>query len=171
MVSNGFSARQTMSTIKCHGNFRPQIYLINLRFLNSNDPCCKLKVSWLNVSNANLETAIFVWRHGKIKGSIFNLNFLKRTYDKNFPRDHKFCNKRNILCFKSWLTVNNKNTQTPCFSTLRFSCISPEPIDLQKLYLHFFISIFESSPLEQEFSKFDGTISWYWQNINFPIKS
>ena len=36
MVSNGFSARQAMSTLKCHGNFRPEIYFINLRLLNSN---------------------------------------------------------------------------------------------------------------------------------------
>ena len=28
-----------MSTIKCHGNFGPQIYLINLRLLNSNVSC------------------------------------------------------------------------------------------------------------------------------------
>ena len=40
-------------------------------------------------------------------------------------------------------TVNNKKTRTPCFSTLRFSRISPEPLDLQKIYLHSFISIFE----------------------------
>ena len=36
VVSNGFSARQTMSTLKCHRNFRPKIYLINFRLLNSN---------------------------------------------------------------------------------------------------------------------------------------
>ena len=37
VVSNGFSARQAMSTLKCHGkNFRPEIYFINLRLLNSN---------------------------------------------------------------------------------------------------------------------------------------
>ena len=36
-----------------------------------------------------------------------------------------------------YTTVNNKKTRTPCFSTLRFSRISPEPIDLQKIYLHF----------------------------------
>ena len=40
-------------------------------------------------------------------------------------------------------TVNNKKTRTPCFSTLRFSRISPEPLKLQKIYLHFFISIFK----------------------------
>ena len=40
-------------------------------------------------------------------------------------------------------TVNSKKTRTPCFSTLRFSRISPEPLDLQKIYLHMFISIFE----------------------------
>ena len=31
-------------------------------------------------------------------------------------------------------TVNNKKTRTPCFSTLRFPRISPEPLDLQKIY-------------------------------------
>ena len=31
---------------------------------------------------------------------------LKRTYVNNFPRDHQFCNKTNILCFKSWLNPN-----------------------------------------------------------------
>ena len=36
MVSNDFSALQTMSTLKCHGNFRPEIDLINLRLLDSN---------------------------------------------------------------------------------------------------------------------------------------
>ena len=36
VVSNGFSAQQTMSTLKCHGNFRPESYFINLRLLNSN---------------------------------------------------------------------------------------------------------------------------------------
>ena len=41
------------------------------------------------------------------------------------------------------LTVDNKKTRTPCFSTSRFSRISPEPLDLQKIYLHYFISIFE----------------------------
>ena len=40
-------------------------------------------------------------------------------------------------------TVDNKKTYTPCFSTLRFSRISPEPLKLQKIYLHFFISIFK----------------------------
>ena len=28
-------------------------------------------------------------------------------------------------------TVNNKKTRTPCFSTFRFSCISPEPLEVQ----------------------------------------
>ena len=40
-------------------------------------------------------------------------------------------------------TVDNKKTRTPCFSTLRFSCISPEPLKLQKIYLHFCISVFK----------------------------
>ena len=44
-VSIVFSAQQTMSTLKCHGNFRPEIYLINLRLLNSSAPfCCSV---WL----------------------------------------------------------------------------------------------------------------------------
>ena len=56
--------------------------------------------------------------------------------------------------FKLWLipevtihTVNNKKTRTPCFSTLRFSRISPEPLKLQKIYLHFFISVFKDNQL------------------------
>ena len=56
-------------------------------------------------------------------------------------------------------TVNNKKTRTPCFLTLRFSRISPEPLDLQKIYLHFLYQFLKSSPLEQEFSKFDDKIS------------
>ena len=40
-------------------------------------------------------------------------------------------------------TVNNKKIRTPCFSTLRFSRMSPEPLKLQKIYLHFFISVFK----------------------------
>ena len=32
-----FSARETMSNLKCHGNFRPEIYLINLRLLKRNE--------------------------------------------------------------------------------------------------------------------------------------
>ena len=37
-------------------------------------------------------------------------------------------------------TVDNKKTHPPCFSTFRFSCISPEPLELQKSYLHLFAS-------------------------------
>ena len=32
---------------------------------------------------------------------MFFLVFIKRTYDKKFPRDQLFCNKTNILCFES----------------------------------------------------------------------
>ena len=42
-----------------------------------------------------------------------------------------------------WPTVINKKTCTACFSTSSFSRISPEPLELQKLYLQFFISIFK----------------------------
>ena len=45
-------------------------------------------------------------------------------------------------------TVNNKKTHTPCFSTLRFSRISPEPLELQKIYLHLFILVFEELSAE-----------------------
>ena len=45
--------------------------------------------------------------------------------------------------FEKVFTVNNKKTRTPCFSTLRFSRISPEPLKLKKIYLHFFISAFK----------------------------
>ena len=45
--------------------------------------------------------------------------------------------------FYSGSTVDNKKTRTPCFSTLRISRISPEPHDLQKIDLHFFISVFK----------------------------
>ena len=38
-------------------------------------------------------------------------------------------------------TVNNKKTHTPCFSTFRFSRISPEPLELQKIYLDLFVSL------------------------------
>ena len=64
------------------------------------------------------------------------------------------------MVIKSWRferTVNNKKTRTPCFSTLHFSRISPEPLELQKTYLHLFISVFED--LKQELFKFDDTIS------------
>ena len=44
---------------------------------------------------------------------------------------------------KTFYTVDNKKTRTPCFSTLRFSRISPEPLKLQKIYLHFFILVFK----------------------------
>ena len=38
-------------------------------------------------------------------------------------------------------TVNNKKTHTPCFSTLRFPRISPEPLELQKiLFTSFYIN-------------------------------
>ena len=37
VVCNCFLARKTRSTWKCHGNFKPEIYLINLRLLNSNE--------------------------------------------------------------------------------------------------------------------------------------
>ena len=40
-------------------------------------------------------------------------------------------------------TVDNKKRRTPCFSTLRLSRISPEPLKLQKIYLHFFMSVFK----------------------------
>ena len=45
-----------------------------------------------------------------------------------------------VLCIH---TVDNKKTRTPCFPTLRFSRISPEPLKLQKIYLHFCTSVFK----------------------------
>ena len=71
-------------------------------------------------------------------------------------------------------TVNNKKTRTPCFSTLRFSRISPEPLELQKIYLHLFSSIFKELLAETEISQ----VRWHnklilhiGKNVNFPIKS
>ena len=45
-------------------------------------------------------TCLFT-EHSKIYRQV-----LKRTYVKNFPRDHQFCNKTNFSCIKSWLNPN-----------------------------------------------------------------
>ena len=45
-------------------------------------------------------------------------------------------------------TVNNKKTHTPCFLTLRSFRVSPEPFELQKIYLHQF---FKELSVETEF--------------------
>ena len=53
-------------------------------------------------------------------------------------------------------TVNNKKTHPPCFSIFRFSRIYPDPLDLQKIFLHPFLKRFQ---LEQEFFTFGDKIS------------
>ena len=58
-------------------------------------------------------------------------------------------------------TVNNKKTRTPCFSTLRFSRISPAPLNLQKIYLRLFISVFKELSVGTEIF----TIQWHNQLI------
>ena len=70
-------------------------------------------------------------------------------------------------------TVNNKKkTHTPCFSTLSFSRISQEPLELKKIYLHLFMSVFkELSAEHKNFSNLMTQSADIGNNVNFPIKS
>ena len=68
-------------------------------------------------------------------------------------------------------TVNNKKTRTTCFSTLRFFRISPEPLELQKIYLHVFIIIFEELSAETRiFSNPMAQSADIGKNVNFSNK-
>ena len=48
------------------------------------------------------------------------------------------CQSPEIELLHLQYTVDNKKTHPPCFSTFRFSRISPEPFELQKICLHLF---------------------------------
>ena len=54
----------------------------------------------------------------------------------------------NILQIFSWPTVNNKKNTYPMFFNLTLSRISPEPLELQKIYLNLFILVFKELSAE-----------------------
>ena len=56
-----------------------------------------------------------------------------------------------MLCVNYRDTVSNKKTHLAVFKTCVFSRISPEPLELQKSYLHLFTSLFKELSDENDF--------------------
>ena len=87
---------------------------------------------------------LYIYKHSLKRTEVY-----LQTIKKRFSTYNHFVNIFNLIglnqqqykLLKS--TVDNKKTRSPCFSTLRFSRISPEPLELQKIYLHFFTSVFK----------------------------
>ena len=68
-------------------------------------------------------------------------------------------------------TVSNKKNTLSCFLYSCFSRISPEPLELQKSYLHLFASLSnELSDLKKAFFKSGQKISGYLQKRCFARK-
>ena len=84
-----------------------------------------------------------------------------------------FIRSNSSLCLSTTFiilhTVNNKKN-TPLFFKLPFSRTSPEPLELQKIYWHLFISFFKELLMIQEFLKSGDKISWYLQKRKFANK-
>ena len=51
---------------------------------------------------------------------------------------------RNAILMNFGATVHNKKTHPPCYSPFRFSRISPEPLELPKIYWRLFASFSEA---------------------------
>ena len=109
------------------------------------------------------------------KGAKRSVNLLATNFYKSFFKNillHMNNRLSKTCSVHTYVTVNNKKTCTPCFSTLRFSRVSPDPLELQKIYPHLFISVLKRA---QSWNKnFWNPITQsadIGKNVNFQIKS
>ena len=103
----------------------------------------------------------------------------------NTPKEQRICLRCEKICLfwqqcsLKWLTrvylseflttVSKKQNKSSCIETCVFSLIYPEPLELQKSYLHLFTSLIEELS-DDFFFKYGHEISWYLEKRCFAKK-